>query len=178
MTDNDKPDSQVPGAAAEPSVAGAELDAAADPSTLPQLLVRGQYTKDLSFENPGAPQSLVETGTAPDIQVNVNVNAERVEEDAFEVILSISGEAKSGEKTLFLVELAYAGLFSVSNVPDDQLQPLLLIECPRILFPFARNIVADATREGGFPPLFLQPIDFTQLYLQHVGQQQQPVENA
>ena len=139
--------------------------------TPPSLTVIGQYTKDLSFENPGGHASFSETGEPPDININVNVGVADLTDDQYEVTLSINGEAKMGSQTVFLVELVYAGLFHIAGVPDEHMQPLLLIECPRIIFPFARNIIADATREGGFPPLLLQPIDFGALYQEQMQQQ-------
>ena len=123
-----------------------------------------QYVKDLSFENPRAPQVFASNQTAPQVQVNVDVGARQVGENVYEITLVLNAEAKAGEDTVFVVELTYAGLFTVPPLPQDQLRPLLLIECPRLLFPFARAIVADATRDGGFPPLMINPIDFAALY--------------
>jgi preprotein translocase subunit SecB len=136
----------------------------------PQLAIAAQYVKDLSFENPGAPQTLLPSTQAPQIEVGVDVQARQLTEDRFEVDLKISANAKRGEQTLFLVELHYAGLFQLKNIPRDSLQAVCLIECPRILFPFARRVVADATRDGGFPPLMLDPIDFVELYRRQAQQ--------
>jgi len=148
---------------ANPATAG---DGAAE--NQPQVGILAQYVKDLSFENPAAPQSLQDIATQkPQIDVNVNVNARRIGEEGYEVELSINASAKSGDKNAFVVELTYAGLFGVRNVSDEQLELFLLIECPRLLFPFARRVIADATRDGGFPPLLLEPIDFSILYRQH-----------
>ena len=131
-----------------------------------QLLVKAQYTKDFSFENPRAPQSLMELDDEPDVDVNVNVEASLV-------VLKISINAQHNGNALFISELEYAGVFELGEgLPDEHKQPLLLIECPRILFPFARNILADAIRDGGFPPLMLQPLDFGALYQQEVMKQQ------
>ncbi|MFQ5535595.1 MAG: protein-export chaperone SecB [Sphingomonadales bacterium] len=136
---------------------------------LPQAGILAQYVKDLSFENPGAPQSLQEFGKEqPKIDISVNVNAARVGEEGYEVALNISAAAKNEDKQRFLVELVYAGLFGIRNLPEESLEAFLLIECPRILFPFARRIVADVTRDGGFPPLLLEPIDFGTLYQKHM----------
>ncbi len=133
--------------------------------TQPQVSILTQYVKDLSFENPNAPQSL-QMETAPRIEINVNVNARRVSEDMFEVELKIEAKAFNGDAVAFVVELLYGGLFGLRNVPAEALEPFLVVEAPRILFPFARRIVADATRDGGYPPLLLEPIDFASLYMQ------------
>lgn len=129
------------------------------------LVVNGQYVKDLSFEAPGTPAIFAELqGRSPNIPIQVDLNAVAVHDNLYEVTLHLRIEAHLDDKRpVFLVELAYAGLFSVS-VPAEHLQPVLLIECPRLLFPFARAIIADLTRDGGFPPLMIQPIDFVQLY--------------
>jgi preprotein translocase subunit SecB len=133
----------------------------------PQLAVNAQYVKDFSFENPNAPQSLVPSETRPQIEVNVDVQARGLSPNAYEVALRITANARQSETSVFVVELVYGGLFTLQNVPQEQLEPVLLIECPRLLFPFARRIIADATRDGGFPPLLLDPIDFVQLYRRH-----------
>ncbi len=137
-----------------------------------QLLVKAQYTKDFSFENPRAPQSLMELEDEPDVDVNVNVEAALIGGNDFEVVLKITINAQHKGNALFISELEYAGVFEIGEgIPDEHKQPLLLIECPRILFPFARNILADAIRDGGFPPLMLQPLDFGALYQQEVMKQ-------
>lgn len=138
--------------------------AAAERPTNLTFAINMQYVKDLSFENPRAPQVFAGSQTAPQVQVNVDVGARQVGENVYEITLVLNAEAKSGEDTVFVVELTYAGLFTVPPLPQEQLRPLLLIECPRLLFPFARAIVADATRDGGFPPLMINPIDFAALY--------------
>jgi preprotein translocase subunit SecB len=130
----------------------------------PQVSILTQYVKDLSFENPNAPGSL-QMETAPRIEINVNVNARRASEDMFEVELKISASASADDKVSFVVELLYGGLFALRNIPAEALEPFLVVEAPRILFPFARRIVADATRDGGYPPLLLEPIDFGSLYM-------------
>lgn len=137
------------------------------PEAQPQLLINAQYIKDLSFESPGAPQSLLPRDNPPQIEVNVDVQGRGVAEDMFEVALTIRARAQDGETSLFVIELVYGGLFTIRNVPQEQLEPICLIECPRLIFPFARRIVADAVRDGGFPPLMLDPIDFLQLYMRH-----------
>lgn len=139
---------------------GSPADAA---DTAPRFGLNAQYTKDLSFEHPMAPRSF-SMNAAPQISVNVGTQAERVNDTLFEVVLRILCEAKHGEETAFVVDLYYAGLFTIANVPQEHVEPLLLVEAPRLLFPFARRIVADATRDGGMPPLMLDPIDFLQQY--------------
>lgn len=129
----------------------------------PSLRIMAQYIKDLSFENPNAPQILGE-GKAPEIGVAINVNARPLGGNDVEVELKLEGKGSYGDRTAFIVELAYAGVFRIENMPPDVMQPLMLIECPRLLFPFARQILGDATRNGGFPPLMLEPIDFAQIY--------------
>lgn len=134
-----------------------------NPDAAPRFGLNAQYTKDLSFEHPMAPRTFSMEG-APQISVNVGTQAERVNDSLFEVTLRILCEAKHGEETAFVVDLYYAGLFTLANIPPEHVEPLLLVEAPRLLFPFARRIVADATRDGGMPPLMLDPIDFLQQY--------------
>lgn len=140
--------------------------------TTPQLTVLVQYAKDLSFENPNAPRSLGPQDQQPNIQINVNVNANPLSDTEFEVLLKLEGSAGEGAGTLFRFELEYGGVFRLLNIPQEQLPLLVMIECPRLLFPFARQIVADAIRSGGFPPLYIDPIDFGMLYQQRMQQQQ------
>lgn len=135
-----------------------------------QLTVNGQYVKDLSFEVPNAPAIFSELSKAsPEIPIGIDIEAQKVGERSFEVVLKINIEAKVNGKAAFIAELSYAGIFTVQGVPQEHLQPLLLIECPRLIFPFARNIIADMTRDGGFPPLMMQPIDFVALYRQRMS---------
>ena len=143
--------------------------AAEQPNNLPQLNVLVQFTKDLSFENPNAPQSLGPQEKSPNISIQVNVNARQLAETDFEVSLALEGSAGEGAGTLFKFELAYCGVFRIQNVQPNDIPPIILIECPRLLFPFARQIVADAVRNGGFPPLFIDPIDFHALYVQRAA---------
>jgi preprotein translocase subunit SecB len=121
----------------------------------------GQYVKDLSFENPGAPMG---PSGRPEIDLGVDLQARRLEQDRFEVELKLRVSAKAEEKAVFLLELVYGGLFMIQNMPDDVLQQVLLIDAPQLLFPFARRIVADVVRDGGMPPLMIEPIDFASLY--------------
>ena len=138
----------------------------------PSLNILAQYIKDLSFENPGAPRSLQSRDKAPSINITVNVNANPLSENDFDVVLSLNAEAKDGDKALFAVELVYGGVFRITGFPQEHILPILFIECPRLLFPFARQIVADATRNGGFPPLMIDPIDFTQMFSQRMAEEQ------
>ncbi len=138
----------------------------------PSLNILAQYIKDLSFENPGAPRSLQSRDKAPAININVNVNANPLSDSDFDVVLALNAEAKEGEKVLFAAELIYGGVFRVTGFPQEHMLPVLFIECPRLLFPFARQIIADATRNGGFPPLLIDPIDFAQMFAQRVSEEQ------
>jgi preprotein translocase subunit SecB len=133
--------------------------------TAPAVGVISQYVKDLSFENPNAP-AVYQWQGQPQIDVQFNIGANQVAEDVHEVALKIEVKATSADKVAFQVELVYAGLFGIRNVPEDQIQPFLLAEAPRIVFPFARRVLADCVRDGGFPPLLLEPIDFAALYMQ------------
>ena len=138
----------------------------------PALNALAQYCKDFSFENPNAPRSLQQQSEGPQINLQVNVNAKQMAEADFEVELTLEGSAKVGTETLFAFELTYSGIFRVQNLPADQIHPVVMIECPRLLFPFARQIVADAVRNGGFPPLYIDPIDFVALYRQRATELQ------
>ena len=144
----------------------------ANNEALPQLNVLAQYTKDLSFENPNAPQSLGPQEQAPAINIQVNVNAKPLAEGEFEVELVLEGSALAKDSVLFKFELNYAGVFRLRNIPEAELHAVIMIECPRLLFPFARQIIADSVRNGGFPPLFIDPIDFVALYRQRIAQMQ------
>ncbi|MEQ9505574.1 MAG: protein-export chaperone SecB [Hyphomonas sp.] len=130
--------------------------------TAPSMRVLGQYVKDLSFENPG--HAPVQTQPNIDLGIDVGASPHADGNGVFEVSLKLSAKALAGETTLFITELDYAGLFQLSNVTEKQIEPMLLIECPRLLFPFARRIIAEITREGGFPPLLIDPVDFVALY--------------
>ncbi len=139
--------------------------------TQPQVALIAQYVKDLSFENPNAP-AVYQWQDQPQIDVQFNIGSQTVGEDVYEVALKIEVKATAEEKTAFQVELLYGGLFGIRNVPEDQIQPFLLAEAPRLLFPFARRVLADAIRDGNFPPLLLEPIDFGALYLAQQQQQE------
>ena len=141
----------------------------------PQLTVVSQYIKDFSFENPNAPQSLTSRQEQPQISIQINVGATPLSETDIEVVIKLEGKAETSGTLLFRFELEFAGVFRIRNVPQESLNPVVLIECPRLLFPFAREIIATAVRNGGFPPLLLDPVDFVGLYRQKMAQQQQPV---
>ena len=137
-----------------------------------QLSVLGQYIKDFSFENPNAPQSLQPTQTQPAINIQINVGVKQLAATDFEVALTLEGKAEHSGTTLFGFELIFAGVFRIQNVPQETLQPLVMIECPRLLFPFARELISSAISNGGFPPLLLQPIDFVGLYQRRLADMQ------
>ena len=129
------------------------------------------YVKDLSLENPGAPQSFM-TQQAPQVEIGLRTRGEQVEPDLYECVLTVTLTAKTGDKTLFLVEASQAGLFTIKGVPADQLQPVIAIHCPTVLFPYARETLADAVGRAGFPPVHLAPINFEALYQQQLAQMQ------
>ncbi|HEX5213351.1 MAG TPA: protein-export chaperone SecB [Pseudolabrys sp.] len=135
----------------------------------PQISVVAQYIKDFSFENPNAPQSL-SGGTQPQISIQINVAAKPLANSDFEVSLKLDGKADLNDNVLFRFELEFAGVFRLQNVPPESLNPMVLIECPRLLFPFAREIIATTVRNGGFPPLLLDPVDFVSLYRQRMSE--------
>jgi preprotein translocase subunit SecB len=142
-----------------------------------QISIHAQYVKDLSFESPAAPDCFVKTLGQPDVQIGVNVTAQRVNETLFEVELKLTATAKVEDKTLFVAELVYAGLMSATNVLDDSLKPLMMIEGPRLLFPFARAIMSEMTRDGGFLPLNLNPIDFVAFYKNNMSVSREDKKN-
>ena len=137
-----------------------------------QFRVLAQYTKDLSFENPNAPQSIAPQTQQPAINIQVNVNPKQLSNTDFEVELKIEGKAEITGTVLFAFDLNYAGVFRLTNIPQENLGPLLMIECPRLLFPFARELISSAISNGGFPPLLLQPIDFVGLYQRRLADTQ------
>lgn len=134
------------------------------------IRVLAQYTRDLSFENPRAPDSLRVTGEQPAIDIGVELNAKGRPDGLFEVELKLVVDAKKGGEQSFAVELVYGGLFELTGIPQDELEPVLMIEAPRFLFPFARRIIGDLTSDGGFPPFMLEPIDFAGIYQSRRGQ--------
>jgi preprotein translocase subunit SecB len=136
---------------------------------VPRFSMLTQYTKDFSFENPNAPRTLAAQQQSPKISLQINVNARQIGPGDFEVSLMLEGGAGEGAEALFKFELNYSGVFRVENIPQEQIQPLVMIEGPRLLFPFARQIVADSVRGGGYPPLYVDPIDFHGLYMQRLA---------
>ena len=150
---------------------------AVDQGSVPAMGIRAQYIKDLSFENPHAPGSLLQP-EQPRIDVNVNVEAKPAGDLGYEVTLNIRADARSNERAAFVLELEYAGLFDLTRIPKAQRHAVCLIEAPRLLFPFARQIAAETTRGGGFPPMYLDPIDFGALYRNHLSQQQSSTQDA
>ena len=147
----------------EAAPAGAD-GAAAGAATAPKVAIQAQFVRDLSFENVAVQNGSGRLDGKPDIQVGVNLDAKKRGEDLFEVILKVNATAKNADATMFIAELEYAGVFKIEGVPENQLHPFLMIECPRVLFPFARRIVSDLTRDGGYPPLMLDMVDFAGLY--------------
>lgn len=136
---------------------------------MPQIGVLVQYVKDFSFENPNAPRSLAPSPQQPSINIQINVDAAPMSQTDFEVTLRLEGKAESQTMLLYSFELVFSGVFRIMNVPAESLQPFVMIECPRLLFPFAREIIATSVRNGGFQPLLLNPIDFVDLYRQRMA---------
>ena len=149
---------------------GAQQDAQID--LQPQLNVVAQYIKDFSFENPNAPQSLTQNQEPPQIGIQINVAATPLSDSEIEVVLKLEGKAETAGTLMFRFDLEFGGVFRIRNVPQESLNAVVLIECPRLLFPFAREIIATAVRNGGFPPLLLDPVDFVGLYRQKMAQVQ------
>ena len=143
--------------------------ASARAATQAQLTVLAQYIKDLSFENPAAPQSLQGPGQNPQLKVGVNVHAQLKDDEVYEVFLNLEVHAKNDSGVIYNVELVYGGLFQLRGIPQNVIQPVLFVDCPAILFPFMRRVLADVVRDGGFPPLMLDPIDFGRLYAQNLA---------
>jgi preprotein translocase subunit SecB len=155
---------------------GGTAQAGTEPGTsaekAPQLNILAQYIKDLSFENPNAPKSLQQQAQGPAINIQINVNAKPLVENDYEVELKVEGRAETGGLFLFSFDLLYAGVFRIQNVPKESIHAIIMIECPRLLFPFAREIIATVVRNGGFPPLMIDPVDFVSLYRHKMSEQQ------
>ena len=147
--------------------------AAPNQAQVPQLNVLGQYVKDFSFENPNAPRSLAPSQEQPQLNVQINVGVNQLAPTDYEVTLKLEGKAESQGLVLFAFDLTFCGMFRIQNIPQEHIQPMVMIECPRLLFPFAREIVATAVRNGGYAPFLLDPVDFVSLYHQRLAQQQQ-----
>ena len=143
-----------------------------DTDMQPGIRILAQYIKDLSFESPRAPESLRAGSQPPQIDLNVELNASGREDGFYEAELKLTARAMSGTDTVFHIELTYAGLFQIMGVAPADMEPVLMIECPRYLFPFARRLISDLTAEGGFPPFRLEPIDFGGIYAARLAQQQ------
>ena len=139
------------------------------PPGAPSFSIEKIYVKDLSLENPGAPQSFRQQET-PQLEIGLRTSGDQIEADVFESVLTITLTAKAGEKTLFLVEASQAGIFTIKGVPTEQLQGVLAVNCPTVLFPYVRETIADAVARAGFPPVHLAPINFESLYAQQAGQ--------
>jgi len=176
MTD-ETPEPRTP---ATPGTPAPEAAQGQQRAAMPSFQVATQYVKDLSFENPRAPRSLAPDAPSPQVQVNVDVRTNQLEERRYEVVLNIKADAKAEGEQVFLVELSYAGVVVLGeDVRREHVAPLLVVEVPRYLFPFARAVVAEASRNGGFPPLLVQPIDFADLFrrqLQGLRQRQQQAQ--
>jgi preprotein translocase subunit SecB len=163
------------GAQAQPEMSMSATNGGPDPQVgmpevpMMQIGIVTQYVKDFSFENPNAPRSMAPSTQQPAININIAVEAAPLTETDCEVTLRLDGRAEAQGLLLFGFELLYAGVFRILNVPPESLQPTVMIECPRLLFPFAREIIATATRNGGFPPLLLEPVDFVMLYRQRLA---------
>ena len=151
--------------------AGPETNGAGAPE--PGIRILAQFIRDLSFENPRAPETLrAQNAVQPQIEMGVEMNARGREDGLFEVDLKLSARAERDDGPVFHVELLYGGVFQIAGVSQEDLEPVLLVECPRFMFPFARQIIADATRNGGFPPLMIDPIDFAQMFSQRMAEEQ------
>jgi preprotein translocase subunit SecB len=138
----------------------------------PSLNVLGQYVKDFSFENPNAPRSLQPNEEKPQLNIQINVGVQQLAPGDFEVTLKLDGKAEAQGMVLFAFDLTFCGLFRIQNIPQEHVQPMVMIECPRLLFPFAREMIATAVRNGGYAPFLLDPVDFVSLYQQRMAQQQ------
>lgn len=188
--EKDTPKSETPDNAALSSDTGPQIQfntegaAPAAPNgqaqdSQPQAGMLTQYVKDISFENPNAPQIFQKLPNAkPDIKIGINVAGRQVAQDTFEVELKLEANSTADGEAVYVVELVYAGLFQLRNLPEDAMQPFLLVEAPRLLFPFARRIVSDAVRDGGYPPLTLEPIDFAALYQHRMAQANQGAQTG
>lgn len=146
--------------------------AAAGTAAQPRLQMLTQYIRDLSFENIAVQKGLTGADGKPDVKVQINLDVQQRPGDRYEVALRVNVDSKVGEAQIFILELDYAGLFVIQNVPQDQLHALLMIECPRLVFPYVRRVVGDVTRDGGYPPLNLEQIDFLALYRQELARRQ------
>jgi preprotein translocase subunit SecB len=163
---------------AEQRDAGNSNPAASAQNQSVQVRVMGQYIKDLSFENPNVDKLITNPPDKPNLRIEVNVNASKFSDKAYESTILFKAEASTNETTIYDMELSYAGLFQIENMPQESLEPFLLVNCPALLFPFLRRMVADITREGGFPPLLLDPIDFGGLFIARKQKEEEERKNA
>ena len=138
----------------------------------PSMQLRAQYIKDLSFENPRAPGSIFNLKEAPELEVNVNLAAQRLDESVFELAIQINVRAQAEKSTVFMTDLSYGGIFETQNIPEDALEQVLFVQGAFLLFPYARRVISDITRDGGFPPVQLEPVDFLTMYQQNRGNMQ------
>lgn len=140
-----------------------------------QLAINAQYVKDLSFENPRAPHSLLQPpqGVAPELQVGVDVKAQGLAADVYEVVMTLKVETRMQNEVMFVAELAYGAVVSLLNTPQEEVPIALMVEAPRLLFPYVRNIISEVTRDGGYTPLMMSPIDFAEIYRRRIAEQQQ-----
>ncbi|SFV37676.1 preprotein translocase subunit SecB [Devosia crocina] len=143
--------------------------AAPQPGNAPSMNLVGQYIRDLSFENPGAPGSILAGGGNPAFNVSISVGVKKQTDELYAVELNLKAKANREETVLFNVELVYGGVFRMKNIPEAQLSTLLMVECPRLIFPFARQVLASVTQQGGFPPLMMEPVDFMAIYRQNLA---------
>lgn len=150
----------------------ADETAANNTAKAPSFSLIGQYIRDMSFENPGAPGSIMLGGPNPNFQVGINVGVKKQADDLYAVEITLNAKADREKNVLFNVELIYGGVFRMQNIPEKDLAPLLLVECPRLIFPFARQVLATITQQGGFPPLMMEPVDFNAIYMQNLKQLQ------
>ncbi|MEO6396320.1 MAG: protein-export chaperone SecB [Devosia sp.] len=138
------------------------------PSAAPSYGLVGQYIRDLSFENPNSPASVILGGATPQINVGINVGVKKQADEVYAVELTLTAKADREKSVLFNVELVYGGVFRVKNIPEAQLAPLLMVDCPQMIFPFARQVLASTVQAGGFPPVMMEPVDFRQIYMQNL----------
>ena len=172
MADSDgENDAAAPAEPAAAAPAEQPAEPPAEQPAQPPLVVNAQYVKDLSLEIPNSPEVFARLRQAPKVSVDVDVRTRRLADNSYEVTLHIDSRGQIEDETVFIVEVAYGGVFTLNNVQQEHIRPMLLIECPRLLFPFARSIIANMTREGGVPPLLINPIDFAELYRQQLSRE-------
>lgn len=163
---------------ADKKKAAPAADPQANPEDAPAMNLMAQYIGDLSFENPNAPKSIIPNPAAPSINVSINTQVKKQEDEVYAVELMLNAKAERDGEMLFNAELVYGGLFRIKNVPENQMPPLLMIECPRLLFPFARQVLANVTQQGGFPPIMMEPVDFATIYRQNLAAMAKQTEAA